>query len=110
MYTIQDQIRKSVFREFSRCTQTSRMPSIALHAGDIAAVLDLKILKQAIRYVMRNTRLFSNQWTFPDPVIGYAIEPKTQADVDKLGMAIAKLVEEDPTLKFIRTKKLVKRY
>ena len=48
---------------------------------------------------MRNTRLFSNQWTFPEPVIGYAIEPKTQADVDKLGMAIAKLVEEDPTLK-----------
>jgi elongation factor G len=35
---------------------------------------------------------------FPEPVIGYAIEPKTQADVDKLGMAIAKLVEEDPTL------------
>jgi elongation factor G len=35
---------------------------------------------------------------FPEPVIGYAIEPKTQADVDKMGMAIAKLVEEDPTL------------
>jgi elongation factor G len=35
---------------------------------------------------------------FPEPVIGYAIEPKTQADVDRLGMAIAKLVEEDPTL------------
>jgi elongation factor G len=35
---------------------------------------------------------------FPEPVIGYAIEPKQQADVDKLGMAIAKLVEEDPTL------------
>ena len=37
--------------------------------------------------------------TFPEPVIGYAIEPKTQADVDKLGMAIAKLIEEDPTLR-----------
>jgi elongation factor G len=35
---------------------------------------------------------------FPEPVIGYAIEPKKQADVDKLGMAISKLVEEDPTL------------
>jgi elongation factor G len=35
---------------------------------------------------------------FPEPVIGYAIEPKTQADMDKMGMAIAKLVEEDPTL------------
>ena len=36
---------------------------------------------------------------FPEPVIGYAIEPKKQADVDKLGMAISKLVEEDPTLR-----------
>ena len=36
---------------------------------------------------------------FPDPVIGIAIEPKTQADVDKLGMALAKLAEEDPTFK-----------
>jgi elongation factor G len=35
---------------------------------------------------------------FPEPVIGYAIEPKKQVDADKLGMAIAKLVEEDPTL------------
>jgi elongation factor G len=36
---------------------------------------------------------------FPEPVIGYAIEPKKQADADKLGMAISKLVEEDPTLR-----------
>ena len=36
--------------------------------------------------------------SFPDPVIGYAIEPKQQADIDKLGMAVAKLIEEDPTL------------
>ena len=36
--------------------------------------------------------------SFPDPVIGYAIEPKQQADVDKLGMAVSKLIEEDPTL------------
>ena len=37
--------------------------------------------------------------TFPEPVISVAVEPKTQADVDKMGMAIAKLVEEDPTLR-----------
>ncbi len=37
--------------------------------------------------------------SFPEPVIHIAIEPKTQADVDKMGLAIAKLVEEDPTLK-----------
>ena len=34
---------------------------------------------------------------FPDPVIGVAIEPKTQADVDKMGIALGKLAEEDPT-------------
>jgi elongation factor G len=37
--------------------------------------------------------------TFPDPVIGLAVEPKTQKDVDKLGMALAKLSEEDPTFR-----------
>ena len=37
--------------------------------------------------------------TFPDPVIGVAIEPKTQADIDKLGVALNKLAEEDPTFK-----------
>jgi elongation factor G len=40
--------------------------------------------------------------TFPEPVIGLAIEPKTQADVDKLGMSLAKLAEEDPTFR-VRT-------
>jgi elongation factor G len=54
--------------------------------------LDLKISKRVIHYVMRRIKLFLNQWTFPDPVIGIAIEPKTQADVDKLGMAMAKLM------------------
>jgi elongation factor G len=41
---------------------------------------------------------FENMF-IPEPVISVAIEPKTQADVDKMGMAIAKLIEEDPTLR-----------
>ena len=45
---------------------------------------------------------------FPDPVIGVAIEPKTQADVDKMGMALGKLAEEDPTLTIYRRERLVK--
>jgi elongation factor G len=40
-----------------------------------------------------------NQWIFPEPVIGVAIEPKTTADLDKLGMSLAKLAEEDPTFR-----------
>ncbi len=47
---------------------------------------------------MRKTQSFLESMNFPDPVIGIAIEPKTQADVDKMGMALAKLAEEDPTL------------
>jgi elongation factor G len=45
---------------------------------------------------MKNTQLFLSLWNSL-PVIGIAIEPKTKADVDKMGMALAKLAEEDPT-------------
>ena len=48
---------------------------------------------------MKSTKLYLESMVFPEPVIGYAIEPKKQVDVDKLGMAIAKFVEEDPTLR-----------
>jgi elongation factor G len=42
--------------------------------------------------------------TFPEPVIGIAVEPKSKADVDKMGTALAKLSEEDPTFRVKRTK------
>ncbi|MDQ1087267.1 translation elongation factor EF-G [Siphonobacter sp. SORGH_AS 1065] len=48
---------------------------------------------------MRRTQSFWNPWIFPDPVIGYAIEPKKSADQDNFSKAITKLIEEDPTLK-----------
>lgn len=69
-----------------------------LHAGDIAAVVGFKDIKTGDTLCDEKHRIVLESMDFPDPVIGYAIEPKTQADVDKLGMAIAKLVEEDPTL------------
>ena len=47
---------------------------------------------------MKITRSLENMF-IPEPVIAVAVEPKTQADVDKMGMAISKLVEEDPTLR-----------
>ena len=46
---------------------------------------------------MKTTRLSWKRWTFPDPVIGITVEPKTQKDLDKLGIGLAKLAEEDPT-------------
>ncbi|MCE7996192.1 MAG: elongation factor G [Roseivirga sp.] len=69
-----------------------------LHAGDIAAVVGFKDIKTGDTLCDEKNKIVLESMDFPDPVIGYAIEPKTQADVDKLGMAIAKLVEEDPTL------------
>lgn len=71
----------------------------ALHAGDIAAVVGFKDIRTGDTLCDEKNKIVFESMDFPEPVIGYAIEPKTQADVDKLGMAIAKLVEEDPTLK-----------
>ncbi|GAB3667356.1 elongation factor G [Echinicola sediminis] len=69
-----------------------------LEAGDIGAVVGFKDIKTGDTLCAENRKVVLESMIFPEPVIGYAIEPKTQADVDKLGMAIAKLVEEDPTL------------
>jgi elongation factor G len=69
-----------------------------LHAGDIGAVVGFKDIKTGDTLCDEKAKIVLESMVFPEPVIGYAIEPKTQADSDKLGMAIAKLVEEDPTL------------
>lgn len=69
-----------------------------LVAGDIAAVVGFKDIKTGDTLCDEKNKIVLESMEFPEPVIGYAIEPKTQADVDKMGMAIAKLVEEDPTL------------
>jgi elongation factor G len=68
-------------------------------AGDIAAGVGFKDIKTGDSLVNEKNKIVLESMSFPDPVIGYAIEPKTQADVDKLGMAVAKLIEEDPTLR-----------
>jgi len=70
-----------------------------VEAGDIAAGVGFKDIKTGDTLVNEKNKIILESMSFPEPVIGYAIEPKTQADVDRLGMAIAKLVEEDPTLK-----------
>jgi len=70
-----------------------------LSAGDIGAVVGFKDIKTGDTLCEEKHKVVLESMVFPEPVIGYAIEPKKQADVDKLGMAIAKLVEEDPTLR-----------
>lgn len=68
-----------------------------VEAGDIAAGVGFKDIKTGDT-LYTDKPIILESMSFPEPVIGYAIEPKKQADVDKLSAAIAKLVEEDPTL------------
>ena len=70
-----------------------------LAAGDIGAVVGFKDIKTGDTLCDEKRKVVLESMVFPEPVIGYAIEPKKQADADKLGMAIGKLVEEDPTLR-----------
>jgi len=73
-------------------------PIDRVEAGDICAGVGFKDIKTGDTLCDEKHKVILEEMTFPEPVIGYAIEPKTQADVDKLGLAISKLVEEDPTL------------
>lgn len=73
-------------------------PLDKVEAGDIVAGVGFKDIKTGDSLVDEKNKVVLENITFPEPVIGYAIEAKKQADVDKMTMAIAKLVEEDPTL------------
>lgn len=70
-----------------------------IEAGDIAAAVGFKEIKTGDTLCDENHLITLENMFIPEPVISVAVEPKTQADVDKMGMAIAKLVEEDPTLR-----------
>ena len=68
-----------------------------IEAGDIGAAVGFKDIKTGDTLSAEKFPIILESMDFPDPVIGIAVEPKTKADVDKLGMALAKLAEEDPT-------------
>jgi elongation factor G len=69
-----------------------------LEAGDIGAVVGFKDIKTGDTLSSEKHPIVLESMVFPEPVIGYAIEPKKQADVDNFSKAITKLLEEDPTL------------
>ncbi len=69
----------------------------ALEAGDIGAAVGFKDIRTGDTLCDEKNKIVLESMDFPDPVIGIAIEPKTQADMDKLGMGLNKLSEEDPT-------------
>jgi elongation factor G len=68
-----------------------------IEAGDIGAAVGFKDIKTGDTLSDEKAPIVLESMDFPDPVIGIAVEPKTKADVDKLGMALGKLAEEDPT-------------
>ena len=74
-----------------------QQPMDAIEAGDIGAGVGFKDIRTGDTLCSEDGPIVLESITFPDPVIGIAVEPKSQADVDKLGIGLAKLAEEDPT-------------
>jgi elongation factor G len=70
-----------------------------VEAGDIAAAVGFKDIKTGDTLCSEDKPIILESMVFPEPVIGLAIEPKTQKDLERLGMALAKLMEEDPTFR-----------
>ena len=68
-----------------------------VEAGDICAAVGFKDLRTGDTVCLEEKPITLESMEFPDPVIGIAVEPKTSKDLDKLGLALAKLAEEDPT-------------
>ncbi len=74
-------------------------PIDSVEAGDIAAAVGFKDIRTGDTLCDVNHQIVLESMVFPEPVIGLAVEPKTQKDLDKLGIALNKLAEEDPTFR-----------
>ncbi len=70
-----------------------------IEAGDIGAAVGFKDIRTGDTLCDENKQIVLESMSFPEPVIGIAVEPKTQADMDKMGQALYKLAEEDPTFR-----------
>jgi len=96
VYNSRSENKERISRIFQmHANKQNPIPNVA--AGDIAAVVGFKDIKTGDTLCDEKSPIVLESMQFPEPVIGLAIEPKTQADVDKLGMALGKLSEEDPT-------------
>ena len=76
-----------------------QQPRDVIEAGDICAVVGLKDTRTGDTLCDMSKPVVMESMTFPEPVIGIAVEPKTQRDLDKLGIGLSKLAEEDPTFR-----------
>ncbi len=91
--------RKERISRLMQMHSNKQNPISKVEAGDICACVGFKDIKTGDTLTDEKNKIVLESISFPEPVIGYSIEPKKQADVDKLSMAVTKLVEEDPTLK-----------
>ena len=73
----------------------------SVHAGDIAAAVGLKDARTSHTFSDENDQIILEQIVFPEPVVSMRIEPKTKADQEKLGLALKKLSDEDPTFRVL---------
>ena len=71
----------------------------SVETGDIAAAVGITDIRTGDTLCSLEKPIILESMTFPEPVIGLAVEPKTQKDMDRMGMALAKLSEEDPTFR-----------
>ena len=98
-----DQVLNSRSTKKERITRLYQMhankqnPREMIEAGDICAVVGFKDIKTGDTLCDPRKPIALETMEFPDPVISIAVEPKTQDDLDKLGLALGKLMEEDPT-------------
>ena len=96
VYNIRTARRERVSRLF-QMHSNHQNPIEFVEAGDICAAVGFKDLRTGDTICDENKPIALESMTFPDPVIGIAVEPKTQQDIDKLALALSKLSEEDPT-------------
>ena len=96
LYNTRSGKKERVSRLF-QMNSNKQVPMEVIDAGDIGAGVGFKDIRTGDTLCDEAHPIVLESITFPDPVIGIAVEPKSQADVDKLGIGLAKLAEEDPT-------------
>jgi len=96
VYNTRSGKKERVSRLF-QMNSNKQVPMECIDAGDIGAGVGFKDIRTGDTLCDEEHPIVLESMTFPDPVIGIAVEPKSQADVDKLGIGLAKLAEEDPT-------------
>jgi elongation factor G len=91
--------RKERISRIFQMHSNKQNPVEVIEAGDIGAAVGFKDIRTGDTLCAEDKQIILESMSFPEPVIGIAVEPKTQADLDKMGNALAKLAEEDPTFK-----------